>query len=154
VTLTLPWNWPRLPLGKTTSIRPLLHDESWSLERLRQYLDTFPLRPAELNSRYAKSLFDEVEQKRQVLTKQINECALIIEELRQKKNELRQIFDQLRPLLQRVNERKDFFSSIFSLSAGSDNSKQQARELINRGLQLCPTHPALVNFDKDFLLKR
>lgn len=141
-------------LGQNDDHPTLARDEVWSLERLRKHLDTFPLVEADLNSRYAKNLFDEVSQKSQVLTKQINEVAFIIEELRQKDQEVKQIISQLRPLLQRVNERKDFFSSIFSSSNDNEEAKQQLRELVQRGLQVCPEHPSLLNFNEEFSPKR
>lgn len=141
-------------LGQNDDHPALVRDEVWSLERLRQHLDTFPLAEADLNSRYAKNLFDEVGQKSQVLTKQINEVAFIIEDLRQKDQEVKQIIGQLRPLLQRINERKDFFSSIFSSSNDHEEARQQLRELLQRGLQVCPEHPSLLSFNEEFSPKR
>ncbi|GAB4428119.1 MAG: hypothetical protein Fur0044_25900 [Anaerolineae bacterium] len=141
-------------LGQNDDHPALVRDEVWSLERLRQHLDAFPLAEAELNSRYARNLFDEVAQKSQVLTKQINEGAFIIEELRQKEHEVQHIISQLRPLLQRLNERKDFFSSLFSSANDHEEARQQLRELVQRGLQLCPEHPSLLTFQEDFSPKR
>jgi hypothetical protein len=141
-------------VGQNTNHAESSQNEIWPLEHLKQHLQTFPATPDMLNSHYAKNLFDLVNQKSQVLTKQINEGAALLEELQQKDQEVKQILTQLKPLLQRLNERRDFLSTLFSSSAESEEAKIRVRELVKRGRQLCPEYPGFANFDESLLLKR
>lgn len=141
-------------LGSSDEASPKLSDGAWSLQRFKQYLDTFPMAKEKLNSSNTKNMFDMVEQKGQILVKQINECAGLITELHQKEKEIQQILTQLRSLLPRLNERRDFLSSLFAPSAEIEETKRQVRELISRGRQLCPEHPAFTNFDESLFSKR
>lgn len=142
----------RAALGQNNQ-HPIFKDRAWSLEHYRQYLETFPVTPEQLNSRFAQTTFDETMQKAQLLMSQINECETIIEDLHQKEKEFRQILSNLKPLLQRLNERK-FLSSIFASSAEAREIKQQVLDLVKRGREICPAHPGLANFEETEFLNK
>ncbi len=125
----------------------------WSLKHLKQHLETFPLESVELNSLYAHSVFDKVDQKSQVLTKQIDECTLLVEDLQQKETDFKQILNRLMPLLQRLKKRQARFSSIF-VSSEIKEIRQQVLELVEHGREICPVYPGFADFDETIISGR
>ncbi len=131
----------------------LMRNDSRSLEHEHQYLETFPITSEEVNSCYASALFDHVNQRTNILRKQINECEALIEDLQENQQTFKQLLNQLKPLFKRLDTRKDFLRSIFSSSAEEEETKQQILRLVKQGSQICPDYPAFANFDEDKFLK-
>ncbi len=144
---------PAIELGQAV-IEPggqqqtLPQSKNWSLKQVHQYLVRPPVSLDQINSIQAQTLYDQISQKVEILTQQINECDALMQELQQKEKTFTQILQDLTPLTQQLNQSKDFISSILSPAAEVQEIKQRILSLVKQGQHLCPTYPAFMNFEE------
>ena len=138
--------------GQSDKHQAFFQDDSWSLGHLRQYLERPPLSQDQLNTLRAQAMFEQANQKTQILIEQFDECDLLLQELRQKEQEFKQIMNALKPLLKRLNESKDFLSALWPPAAELQEVRRKVTALIEQGRQLCPNYPAFARFEEGMLL--
>ena len=140
--------------GANDDHQELLREDTWSLGHVCRYFGTSPVPQEQINSRRVQALFDEINQKADTLKTQIDECNELTEQLQRQEAEFTQIIDELRSSLKRLNQPRDFLSSILPPSPETKNIKLKIINLIEQGRRLCPTCPAFANFEKSQLMRR